>query len=239
MAIFAISDLHLSTAEATNKSMEIFGRRWADYTERLRRSWQAVVSADDTVIIPGDISWAISLEEAESDFRFLHSLPGKKLLGKGNHDFWWSTATKLRAFIEKMGFDDIRFLHNNAFALENCIIAGTRGWFQDDDTASHGDCEKLINREAARLKLSLDAAVQCRKELPDAEILVFLHFPPVWNGQECKPFLDLLSEYGVKRCYFGHIHGGYAIPKSFSCRGIEMTLLSADHLEFLPKKIEV
>lgn len=235
MALFAISDLHLSTADNTNKSMEVFGQRWKDYTERLERNWRAVVTERDTVVIPGDISWAISLSEAESDFRFLHSLPGKKILGKGNHDFWWSTGAKMNAFLSGNGFGDISFLHNNAIPAEGKIIAGTRGWFQDDD--SHGDCEKLIHREALRLRLSLEDAVRQRMELPDAEILVFLHFPPVWNGTECRPFLDLLAEFGVKRCFFGHIHGMYSVPQTVFHEGTELTLLSADYLEFLPKRL--
>ena len=232
MAIFAISDLHLSTADETNKSMEVFGRRWADYTERLRRAWTAVVSDSDTVVIPGDVSWATSLGEALSDLRFLEALPGKKILGKGNHDFWWATASKLSAFTEANHLSTISFLHNNAILVGDCAIAGTRGWFSEDDTV-HGDAEKLIRREAMRLQLSLQSA----KALSPARTLAFLHFPPIWNGQICRPILDVLHAHGITECFYGHIHGVYSIPASFDYEGIRMTIIAADYLEFLPKRI--
>ncbi len=232
MAVFAISDLHLSTADETNKSMEVFGRRWSDYTERLRRAWTAVVSDGDTVVIPGDISWATSLSEALSDLRFLEALPGKKILGKGNHDFWWATAAKLSAFTEANQLKSISFLHNNALAVGNFAIAGTRGWFSEEDTA-HGDAEKLIRREAMRLDLSLRGA----DALSLPRTLVFLHFPPVWNGQICRPIIDILHAHNVTECYYGHIHGVYSIPASFDFEGIRMTIIAADYLEFLPKRI--
>ena len=180
MALFAISDLHLSTAADTDKSMEVFGRKWAGYTERLEKNWRAVVSDGDTVVIPGDVSWSISLAGTESDFTFLHSLPGKKILGKGNHDFWWSTEAKMNAYLSSLGFDDIRFLHNNALFCDGRIVCGTRGWFSEDDEGAHGDFEKLVNREATRLKLSLDAAKKLSDEHPGAKTVAFFHFPPVW-----------------------------------------------------------
>ncbi len=138
--------------------MEVFGKKWTGYTERLEKNWRAVVSDGDTVVIPGDVSWSISLPGTQSDFSFLHALPGKKILGKGNHDFWWSTETKMNAYLSSLGFDDIRFLHNNAFLCDGRIVCGTRGWFSEDDEGAHGDFEKLVNREATRLQLSLDAA---------------------------------------------------------------------------------
>ena len=235
MALFAISDLHLSTAADTDKSMEVFGKKWAGYTERLEKNWRAVVSPDDTVVIPGDISWSISLAGTQSDFSFLHSLPGKKILGKGNHDFWWSTGTKMRAYLESLGYSDITFLHNNATFAEGRILCGTRGWFSEDDGDEHGDYDKLVNREAVRLKLSLDEAKRLSVEHPDAPLLVFFHFPPVWNGLICRPFVDLLHEYGVTECCFGHIHGVYTVPATTLFEGITFRFISADFLDFLPK----
>ncbi len=235
MSLFAISDLHLSTDLETDKSMEVFGRRWTDYTARLASSWRAVVSDADTVVLPGDISWANTLDEALSDFRFLHALPGKKIIGKGNHDFWWATAAKMNAWLLQNHFDDIRFLYNNAYLTDEAVIAGTRGWFQEE-SAEHGDCEKLIKREAQRLSLSLSAAKQI-SEGSGKPILAFLHFPPVWNEQICRPILEVLHAFDVRQCFFGHIHGVYTVPAHFEFEEIGMTILSADYLEFLPKKL--
>lgn len=233
MALYAISDLHLSTDDSTNKSMEVFGKKWLGYTERLKQNWNAVVSPEDTVVIPGDVSWATTLSEAERDFDFLDSLPGKKILGKGNHDYWWATASKHEAFLQKNGFHSISFLHNNAIRVGDLTVAGTRGWFQEDDR-EHGDAEKLVRREAIRLSLSLDFAKTIAE---DTEILVFLHFPPVWREQVCRPIVDLLLQYGIRKCYFGHIHGMYSLPSQFEFEGITFSMISADYLDFLPKRL--
>lgn len=239
MAIFTIADLHLSTHETTNKSMEVFGRRWERYTERLKQRWEAVVTDADTVVIGGDISWALTLEEALDDLRFIDALPGKKILLKGNHDFWWCTMQKHRHFFEQHGIRSISFLFNNAHEVGDFVIAGTRGWFQDDDGGINGaDAEKIQNRELLRLRTSLTAAKQLRDNAEgEREILVFTHFPPVWQGEEWTPFLDLLEAFGVRRVYFGHIHGQYAIPPTVTAREIEFHLVSADFLDFLPKII--
>lgn len=235
LALFAISDLHLSTAADTDKSMEVFGKKWTGYTERLEKNWRAVVSDGDTVVIPGDVSWSISLPGTQSDFSFLHALPGKKILGKGNHDFWWSTETKMNAYLSSLGFDDIRFLHNNAFLCDGRIVCGTRGWFSEDDEGAHGDFEKLVNREATRLQLSLDAAKAIAEQNPGADLLAFFHFPPVWGDQVCRPMIDLLHEYGVTECCFGHIHGIYTVPSTTVFEGITLRFISADYLDFLPR----
>ena len=161
MSVFTIADLHLSLNASTNKSMDVFGRRWQGYTEKLEKNWRAVVTDDDTVILPGDISWALSTEEAVADFAFLHSLPGKKLVGKGNHDFWWQTMRKLTAFTEAHHFDSISFLFNNAFPVENLIVTGTRGWFYDsscDNIPPDTDFKKITEREAGRLALKIGRA---------------------------------------------------------------------------------
>lgn len=241
MALFVISDLHLSTLESTNKSMEVFGHRWQDYMSRLKSNWTRLVTDADTVIVPGDISWALSLEEAVSDLKFIDSLPGKKLLGKGNHDFWWTTMNKHRLLFEREGINSISFLYNNATEADGFIVAGTRGWYQDDEAkgALHNtDFEKLVNREALRLELSLKEAHLLRENAPEKEILVFMHFPPVWSGKVCQPLIDVLGRYNVKRLFFGHIHGNYTCPSVFDYEGIRMELISADYLGFVPKIIK-
>ena len=240
MSIFAIADLHLSTLDSTNKSMEIFGRRWSGYTEKLKSNWEKLVSESDTVVIPGDVSWALTLEEARSDLLFLNSLPGKKILGKGNHDFWWCTMKKHSEFFEKNGIDTISFLLNNAYETEDFIIAGTRGWYHDEDAANAPDntnFEKLTNREALRLRASLKEATRLKESSPDKEIIAFMHFPPFWSGKESESIVDVLLEYGVKRIYYGHIHGNYTVEPHFEHRGIEMNIISADYLDFIPKII--
>ena len=240
MSIFVIGDLHLSTNQKTNKSMEKFGRRWLGYTEKLRRNWEAVVSPEDTVIIPGDISWAMKLEEALSDFQFIESLPGQKLIGKGNHDFWWTTASKMNAFFEENHIQSVKILNNNAYLIENQVLCGTRGWFLDEKqqvTVGSVDYEKIVNREVIRLKLSLDSAVKLRDEaMATTQVMppisVFLHFPPVWLDFVCRPFVDLLHEYGDPDCYFGHIHGVYNSPRSYEFENIRFHLIASDAMDF-------
>ena len=241
MALFAIADLHLSTLAATDKSMEVFGPRWQDYMSRIKSNWERLVEDGDTVVIPGDISWALSLEEAISDLKFIDSLPGKKILGKGNHDFWWSTVSKHKKMFEKENISSISFLYNNAHESGGFIIAGTRGWYQDEEAKNaprNTDYEKLINREALRLKLSLDEATRIKENSKDKEIIVFMHFPPVWSDKVCAPFTDILHEYGIRRVFFGHIHGNYTCPSEFEYEGITMSLISADYLSFIPKIIK-
>ncbi len=239
MSLFVIADLHLSSDGA--KSMEVFGARWTDYMNKLRRNWCAVVNQDDTVIVPGDISWALRLEDARNDLLFLDSLPGRKLIGKGNHDFWWSTASKMRAMMAENGISTIDFLYNNAYFLEDCILCGTRGWFVEENmqhTVGDADYEKIVNREVIRLRIGLEEAKKLRalhgETLP---ILVFLHFPPVWNGFVCREIVDVLHEYGIKTCYFGHIHGAYHMPRTQEFEGIEFVLCAADALRFSPMPI--
>jgi len=240
MSIFTIADLHLSTLESTNKSMEVFGYRWTDYTKRLESNWRKLVTDNDTVVIPGDISWALSLAEALSDLKFLDSLPGRKILGKGNHDFWWATMKKHENFFTENGISTISFLFNNAHVVENYIVAGTRGWYHDEDSSnqpSNADFEKLTAREAQRLRTSLNEAVKLKSALPDNEIIVFTHFPPFWNGKASENIVSILNEYDITRLYFGHIHGNYTVEPSFTYSGINMSLISADYLAFTPKII--
>jgi len=240
MSIFTIADLHLSTLDSTDKSMEIFGKRWTGYIDKLKSNWLKLVKDEDTVIIPGDVSWALTLEEARSDILFLDSLPGKKIIGKGNHDFWWCTMKKHTAFFEKIGVKTISFLYNNAHETDKYIIAGTRGWYHDEEavnTPNDTDFDKLTNRETLRLKMSLDDAMRIKSTSPEKEILVFMHFPPFWNGKESEPIINLLAEYGIKRIFYGHIHGNYTVAPEFLYKDIRMCIVSADYLNFTPKII--
>ena len=241
MSLFTISDLHLSTLAATNKSMEVFGRRWQDYTKRIESAWNRLITDSDTVVIPGDISWALSLSEAVSDLKFLDSLPGKKILGKGNHDFWWSTMRKHEELFEKEKITTISFLFNNAHETEEFIIAGTRGWYNDEDATNapdNADFLKLTNREAGRLTASLNEAKKIKEISPEKEIVAFMHFPPFWNGKASESLVEILHSFDIKRVYYGHIHGNYGVPETFTYDGIEMSIVSADYLEFIPKIIK-
>jgi len=236
MSLFTIADLHLSIA--TDHPMDVFGSRWKNYLQKIDKNWRAVVTDRDTVILPGDISWAMHLEDAREDFAFLDALPGKKLIGKGNHDFWWETAAKLHRFFEENGFSTLSLLYNNAYAVEDYIVCGTRGWFLEEEkqlTVGEVDFTKIQNRETQRLKISLDAAKALQRNGNESkEILVFLHFPPLWNGFVWQEFIDMMREYGVKRVFCGHIHGVYNLPRTQVIKGLEITLISSDFLDFIP-----
>ncbi len=237
MALFTISDLHLSLNSSTDKSMEVFGKRWRDYVAKLEKNWRSLVSENDTVILAGDISWALSSDEAVEDFRFLESLPGHKIIGKGNHDFWWQTMSKLKAFKEKNGLTSVSFLYNNAYEVEDFIVCGTRGWFYDpacDNIPAETDFAKIVARETVRLRLSLDEAKKLQADAPEKEILVFLHFPVIWAGKSSEELLAVLKEYGVRRCFYGHIHGTYDAAGDFEAEGIRFRITSADFLHFTP-----
>ena len=239
MSLFAISDLHLSTGEKTNKSMEVFGSRWAGYVNKLEKNWRAVITDEDDIVIAGDISWALKLEEAEADLKFLDSLPGTKYIGKGNHDFWWSTSSKMQAMFDRLEIKTIKPLYNNAFVLKDFVICGSRGWFTDkaqQNVVGEVEYEKIVNREVVRLKLSLEQGAKLSAEtgLP---MLVFLHFPPVWNDCVCEEIVEVLRQYGIQKCFFGHIHGTYNLPGKFDFDGIKMILTAADFLNFSPMPI--
>ena len=240
MSLFAISDLHLSTDKQTDKSMEVFGRRWDDYMNRIKRNWERLITPEDTVVIPGDISWGLSLEEAVSDLKFIDALPGRKILGKGNHDFWWTTMRKHSELFQREGITTIDFLFNNAQKAGRFAIAGSRGWYHDEDAKNQPDnanFDKLTAREALRLRTSLKAASELISSGECEELAVFTHFPPFWNGKASESLIDVLNEFEVKRLYFGHIHGNYTLAPSFEYGGIEMVMISADFLDFTPKFI--
>ena len=238
MSVFVISDLHLSTNNAT-KSMDVFGARWRDYHKKIEENWKSVVSDQDTVIVPGDISWASSLSDSLSDLKFLDSLPGNKIISKGNHDFWWSTVSKLTKFFEENNILSISILNNNAIEVEDYIISGTRGWFSDpatQNTLQPTDYNKITNRESIRLRIALTEAKKLQ-ETSGKEILAFFHFPPLWGDFCNESFFDILNEFGIKNCYFGHIHGCYNIPEKSEYRGISLRLVAADYINFIPKLI--
>ncbi len=233
MSVFAIADTHLS--ESVSKPMDIFGLRWNNWTEKLKNNWIKTVGKDDTVIIPGDISWGMSMEEARADLLLLDSLPGKKIIGKGNHDYWWGTLSKIEKFFEKNSIETIKILYNNAYFEENTVICGSRGWYSDEkNMPGNSDYQKIVAREAGRLNLSLSAA---SKYPGNAKKLVFFHFPPVLNDFLCREIVDILKKYSVKDCYYGHIHGRYDMPPFFEFEGIKFTIISADYLDFTPMKI--
>lgn len=222
MSLFAIADTHLSFG--TNKPMDTFAG-WNDYVSRLEKNWNNIVNNDDTVVIAGDISWAMNFEELYADFDFINKLNGKKIILKGNHDYWWNTPTKMNKFIGENGFDTINILQNNSYSVDGISVCGSRGWLFE--SAEEHD-EKILNRELIRLRMSLDSAEYDEK-------LVFLHYPPITTNLECKEIFDLLKEYGIKKCYYGHLHGmaaRYAIDGDVD--GIDFKLISADRLGFTP-----
>lgn len=228
MSLFAIGDTHLSFS--CNKPMDVF-KGWDDYTKRLEKNWKAVVDEKDTVLIAGDISWAMKLEDAKADFSFLENLPGRKIIMKGNHDYWWQTKKKLVEFCEKNEFESIDILFNNAFRVGNFALCGSRGWFYDAEKDAD---MKVLKREAGRLQMSIDEATAL-----GGEKIVFLHYPPIMQSQECKEIMDVLKRNNIKRCYYGHLHGPSCnLAVNSNIDGIEFRLISADFLSFCPKLIE-
>lgn len=225
MSLFAIADLHLSLGE--DKPMDIFAG-WNDYVDRLTDNWNKLVSDDDTIVIAGDISWAMRLEQTYTDFKFIDNLPGRKIFLKGNHDYWWGTKNKIDTFLKDNELDSISILFNNAYACGEYAICGTRGWFLENDTPED---IKVLNREVGRLKMSLDQAVQT-----GLEPVVFLHYPPYYRGIECQEIMDVLCSYPVKKCYYGHIHGKKNFKFAFEgeYKGINFQLISCDKVEFMP-----
>ena len=228
MALYAIGDTHLSLA--SDKPMDVFGGRWDGYTDKLREGFQATVSQEDTVVVCGDVSWGMSLEEARADFAFLDALPGaRKLLLKGNHDYWWTTASKMKAFFEENGFATLDILHNNCHFYGETALCGTRGWFYEEDRGGHS--AKIFNRELIRLEASLKAAGEREK-------ICFLHYPPLYQGYRCQEIIDLLEQYGVKTCCYGHLHGGsHRLAVTGKQGSVEYRLVAADYVGFTPVKL--
>lgn len=231
--VFAIADLHLS--HTSGKPMDVFGQKWENHTQKIFQNWQSIVSPDDTVIIPGDISWGMNFDSSAEDLLFIERLNGKKIIGKGNHDYWWQTMKKLNAFIDEIGAFSIKFLFNNAHVVENYIICGTRGWFTDEKYTPED--EKIVNREAGRLELSLSEAMKLKEEYPDKEIVAFLHYPPAYNGLVCDPITRVLNKYEVKRCFYGHIHSAPPERHEAYAGTTRLYCISADYINFKPMRI--
>ncbi len=228
MAVYAIADLHLSFG--TDKPMDVFSG-WTDYTERIKSNWQRLVGEEDTVVIAGDISWAMKLNETDADFSYINSLNGKKIMLKGNHDYWWSTKAKMDKYLAEKGFDTISILHNNYYVADGTAICGTRGWFYDAEK----DADMLIlRRELGRLRMSIEPAIK-----DGYDPVVFLHYPPIYNNMECEEIMSVLREYNIKKCFYGHIHGGNAARRAFNGEkyGIRFQLTACDHLGFTPLAI--
>ncbi len=221
ISIYAISDLHLSFG--AQKPMNIF-KGWDHHIERLTAHWENLVTPEDTVVLPGDFSWALKLEDTKKDFAFLQSLPGKKILLKGNHDLWWNTKKKLTEFLTANNFHTVDVLYHNCIVCEGYAIAGTRGWFYDA-----GADRKVVAREAGRLELSLLEA-----EKTGLPILLFLHYPPVYGGMVCTEIFDVIQRHEIKELWHGHIHGaGFhnAVPEY---DGVKLHLISCDCIDFTP-----
>ena len=226
MALYAIGDLHLSLT--VNKPMDIFGSGWSDHVRRLEEAFSNL-NNDDAIVLCGDTSWGIDFAESLADFRWINALPGKKLILKGNHDYWWNTASKMKKFFAENELDTLDILHNNAFSYGDYAICGTRGWFFEEEQSCHN--AKVLSREVGRLEASLKAA-EVRP------ILAFLHYPPLYTGYRCPEVIAKLEEYGVEQCYYGHLHGPThkrAIEGKLG--GVEYHLVSGDYLGFVPKKI--
>lgn len=227
MSLYAIGDLHLSLS--AEKPMDVFGDKWDNYVEKLADAFSGL-NQEDVCVICGDISWAMKLEESLADFKFIDSLPGRKIILKGNHDYWWNTATKIYGFFRDNGISTIDILHNNCWFYGDTAICGTRGWFYEEDQHDPHD-RKILNRELIRLETSLKAAGDRIKRC-------FFHYPPRHRDYICHEIIDILKQYDVKSCHFGHIHGpGQHFAVEGIIDGVEYRLVSADYLDFKPVKV--
>lgn len=224
MALYAIGDLHLCLG--ASKPMDIFGGAWVGYMDKLRQGL-SVIGPEDTTVLLGDLSWALDLQQAKEDFAFINAIPGRKIILKGNHDYWWSTASKFYAFCKENGFENMFILNNNAYEYENVAICGTRGWFFEEQRSTTQD-EKVFKRELLRLEASLKAAGEKQK-------IVFLHYPPRYKGYECGEILEILRKYEVRRCFYGHLHGpSHKLAMEGLWDGTEFRLVAADFVNFSP-----
>ena len=237
MALYTIGDTHLSLG--ADKPMDVFGARWTDHAEKIRSRWSSLITEKDTVVIPGDFSWGLLLKDTVKDFEFIDSLPGKKIISKGNHDYWWTTVTKMKRFLSENGVQTVDFLYNNAYIVDNIAVCGSRGWFIEEKLQAdifNADYTKLVKRECDRLSLSL-AEGEKLKENRSIPTVAFLHFPPVYSDFVCEPIVDLLVSAKVDHVYYGHIHGDYYVPSTLEYRGLKFSLISADYLNFTPQRV--
>ncbi|MBQ7989815.1 MAG: metallophosphoesterase [Oscillospiraceae bacterium] len=227
MSLFVIADLHLSLT--SGHPMDIFPG-WENYVTRIKDNWLEFVKPDDTVVIPGDVSWGMGLAAAKEDFAFINALPGTKIISKGNHDYWWNTVSKMERFFTENGFDTLHILHNNTYAYEGFGICGTRGWVNDD--SDPGDA-LVIAREVQRLEVSIKAALD-----RGLEPLVFLHYPPFFGQERADDIVEVLHKYNIRRCFYGHVHGkAHRKAVTGMTEGIDLRMISADFLNFVPYKI--
>ena len=229
MSLYAIGDLHLSFT--TDKPMDKFGGGWINYVEKIKAGFKAL-SSEDTCVLCGDISWGMSLDESLEDFLFIDKLPGKKIILKGNHDYWWNTAAKMKAFFEANEISTIEILHNNSFDYNGVKICGTRGWLADDEL-NHEQNEKVMAREIQRLTASLRAAGDSEEKM------CFLHYPPRFKNIVCHGIISVMNDFGVKKCMYGHLHGeGHRLAVRGMVEGIEYDIVSADYLNFTPLRVK-
>ena len=227
MALYAIGDLHLCLGAP--KPMDVFGGAWVGYMDKLRDGL-SVITEDDTTVLLGDLSWSLDLQNAKADFAFINAIPGKKIILKGNHDYWWSTAAKFYKFCEQNGFENMYILNNNCYEYGDWAICGTRGWFFEEERSGVHD-EKVFRRELIRLEASLKAAGEKEK-------MVFLHYPPRYKGYICQEILDLLEKYRVRRCFYGHLHSGsHKLAVEGLWDGVDFKLVSSDYLGFKPHTV--
>ncbi len=227
MALYALGDLHLCLGAP--KPMDVFGGAWVGYMDKLQRGL-SILTPEDTLVLCGDLSWALGLENAREDFAWIDSLPGEKIILKGNHDYWWSTASKFYKFCQEQGFSRMSILNNNCFFYGDTAICGTRGWFYEEEKSGAHDT-KVFKRELIRLETSLKAA-------GDREKLVFLHYPPKYRGYECPEILALLEQYGVRRCFYGHLHSdSHKLAMEGLWGGVEYRLVASDYVNFTPVKV--
>jgi predicted phosphohydrolase len=241
MALYAIGDLHLSLG--ADKPMDVFGGSWNNYVVKIREGFSGL-GQTDTCVICGDASWGKTLNESLPDFKFIDSLPGKKIILKGNHDYWWTTVSKLKAFFDANGITTIDILNNNSFDIDGVAVCGTRGWFYDEDqnrcsVPGRGDSDgadhdkKIMLREIGRLEASL--ASSC--DTPSRKIC-FLHYPPIFKNYLCREIVSAMNNYGVKSCWYGHIHGlGHKYAVTGLRDGIDYHMVSADFVNFTPVKV--
>lgn len=232
MSLYVIGDLHLTFSDPS-KTMEVFPG-WENYQERIEKNWLETVKPEDTVVIAGDLSWGMSLQQAEPDFRFINGLPGRKLILKGNHDYWWVTKKKMETFFAENGFDTLKIIHNNHYAYENYGICGTRGWVNGTDGSRDVQDEKVLKREVQRLETSIKSAVEA-----GLEPLVFMHYPPIFASNFNYDILEILYRYNIKECYYGHIHGrsAHELCVKNTYDGVNFHLISGDYIHFMPEKV--
>ncbi len=227
MALYTIGDLHLCLGAP--KPMDVFGGAWVGYMDKLKEGL-SVIGPEDTTVLCGDLSWALGLENARADFAWINEIPGRKIILKGNHDYWWSTASKFYKFCEANGFSDQYILNNNCYEYDGYAICGTRGWFFEEEKSGAHDT-KVFKRELIRLETSLKAAGEKPK-------LVFLHYPPKYRGYECREILELLEKYEVRRCFYGHLHSdSHKLAVEGLWNGVEYKLVAADYTGFRPVKV--